>query len=270
MNEETTTIENTTQQEADNTPESVTESDNQESLFLDTEGADNDTDTDDEPELLLGKFKNVEDLTKSYEHLEQKLKERAPEWDVPSITEEMPFGYAYEEVFLEAGIEPMDPETNKERYEEFFNELRDQGFSQTQMETMVRTGGAWLNQQLAELGPDVDVKQEYEKMTELGITEKDAAAIGKWATANLDSEIYNKPLHKTAAGMAFLKQQMQKAKGPTPITDSPKSVVDVTEMETELDTLMRSPEYNNMSLTDNATRQKVRQLIKQIETSRKG
>lgn len=236
----------------------------------------------DEPELIAGRFKTQEDLLQAWEHQNEIIKGRVndlPDDELKEIAKEKGFinepPEKYEnsaEMMAEHGIEPFPDDAPE--WEGFYNDIREAGFTQSQMETMFKIGGPWVQAQIAKLGPEVNVEdQQNELREEWGDAyEANEKAITAYATANIPSDLLYKPLGKTALGHKLLKTLMDKAKGGAPITKTDRVVTtgDPAKLDDEISEIMKSDAYQNKNSPDyTATNAKVDKMLKDLEAIRK-
>lgn len=259
---------------ASDTSEGSTETQAATSLFTE-QSENNEDDKEKDGELIFGKYKSMEEAEKGYKNLMKKMSENKPL--APETTDDNPFGYSYAEAFEKNGLSvlPLQDEDgnpiddNKAYYDETFSKIREAGFNQEQFEVMTEVGAKWLNDQMqafvAEMGPQVDVSAEQEKLPEIfGDKYQDTVvSITKWATSNLPTDVFTKPLNQTAEGMKVLNilrtmnnEQVDAA------VDTDKATVDEQALEKQIDELMRSKEYRAFGSGKNPTQKKVEELIR--------
>ncbi|WP_374632859.1 hypothetical protein [Ferrovibrio sp.] len=212
-------------------------------------------------DLILGKFKSQDDLIKSYQALETKLKSRDPIVDVPE-------SYDFQTAFSEAGLEAMDPESEegKVEYAEFDEFLRGNKFSQKQMSEITKFGKNWMHKQMLRYGPQVDVEAEVTALRgEWGeSTQKNAEAVVKWARANLSPAVMNKPLTFTKEGILFLDKLMKQQRGPVPIQNNASSKTSKDDLVLEMQKLMDDPHYGTSTDAGKALQNKAYKLAEAL------
>lgn len=268
-------------QDTPDTPDTqVTDTQEADNLFSNEPDTDTETKTTD---LIFGKFKDMESAEKSYMNMWKKLEEKSPQPPEPS--DEFEYGYDFKTAFEEAGMQAMDltddqgneiPEV-RELYDNLANDIREAGFTQSQLSTMTRIGNQWLKTQMesfaSEFGPSVDVKAEQAKLPEIfgDDYEQTVSSVSKWAQSNLPSEVFTKPLYQTAEGMKLLNKLRTQGNEPLNTNvDSQKPVRDIQEIDTELDALMRSKEYKQTYHPDHkGVSKKVSKLIDELERAKK-
>lgn len=208
-------------------------------------------------ELILGRFKSPEDLAKSYTELEGVLKTKgygAPE------------KYDWDDAFAESGLIPRDRTEHAAEYDAFDKFLRESGCNQKQAKAMLKFGGAWMEQQMAALGPSVDMKKEKATLAEEWGNEADSRgkAVMSWAATNLPPEVLTRPLQNTAEGMKFLHDLMKTKKGGVPMSNTRPAGLGKDDLVLELGKLMDNPEYFSGTDQGDALQRKARELSSRI------
>jgi hypothetical protein len=214
------------------------------------------SDENSQGDLILNRFKDQAELEKSYTELENLLKTKGYE---------PPAEYALDEAMETYGWQE-EPEAKAS----FTSFLKEHKFTQKQAEALMGFGSDIIRAEIARSGPAVDVDAERGKLSkELGAGwENHVSEVAAWARANLDAEIFTKPLNQTAAGIKFLKSMMSQNSGAVPITDRPSvSGVDPDELNLKIKEWMSDPEYNKQTAAGKALQNKVYNAFKALERS---
>lgn len=204
--------------------------------------------------LILGKYKTTDDLAKAYKELESKL----------GSTPKAPDKYdRRDEVFDKAGLKWKKDDA---AWDTFQKDLRDHGITQEQFEFISQLGGAWLQDQLRELGPGVDVEVEMAQLKDVWgdtATER-VGAVGDWATRHLHADVITKPLNQTAEGIKFLASLMRNESGLAPITDAQADADMDDDLQAQLGRLQRDDEYWRPGPVGAALQAKADKIIEQM------
>lgn len=187
--------------------------------------------------LYAGKYKTIEELEKGYENAQAKIREKTG----------APDEYDFNTAFDIAGIELDDSDDGKARLEGFEKEVRDLNLNQEQLEFGMKLASQWVQDQLAQMGPAVDVKQEQAALEKMwgDETSERLNQLRTWARKELDAEILNKPLSQTAKGIEFLHRMMTERSEPNPLANN-ESGVNAEEQEDlrgKLQAIMDDPDY---------------------------
>lgn len=214
-----------------------------------------------EAKLIFGKYKDIAEAEKGYRDLYAKLTDKG------AIA---PDTYDIDTAFKEGGLTPMDRESAKDAYEAFTSQLKEHGFNQKQLNWMTKFGGEWMRGQLQKFGPQIDVDGERSKLAGAwgNSTEARGKEVTRWATEHLPPDVVSKPLLATAEGVRFLHQMMAQQRGPVPMQNSAAPKADVTEINKQVDDLMKTPEYRQRTHPMNAaTHEKVDRLLAQMKSA---
>lgn len=209
--------------------------------------------------LYANKYNSIEELEKGYNSLNDLYEERVGKMPPEE-------NYDYEEAFKQAGIEVVPYEDNTDGYKDLFDNARAAGFNQDQFNAMIQIGGSWVREQVQRNIPQVDEAAEYAKLEQAwgeGAKGK-AQEVAKWASANLPSDVFHKPLYSSAEGMKFLHSLYTQGQNVTPITDSERATsLGKEDIEVQISDIMKHPEYFKNSKASMALQEKVRKLISQ-------
>lgn len=234
--------------------------------------------------LIAGKFKTQDELIDAWKQQTDFIKNRTKDMPEDQLREmakergilnEAPEAYENTpQLMKDQGIEPF-PEGD-EAWDGFHGDLKKAGFSQSQMETMLKLGGPWVQAQIAKLGPEVDLAKEQGTLKEEWGDQYEAteAAIAKYAQNNFPSDLLYKPLAKSAAGHKLLKMLMDKQKGGTPITKTDRVQSqggDPVVLDNAISEIMGSEGYQNPNHPDYKTvNTKVDKMMEQLGRIRAG
>jgi hypothetical protein len=249
------------------TPETTTDNSFGGTLTL-PEKSDPDTDTgeatEQEERLFAGKYKTPEELEKGYTETSKQVKELQTKLEGLRAEKEIPETYEYAEVFEQNGLTPLEGEQAEEAMQQFFEQARDAGFSQTQFNKMVEMGSSWLREQLQALTPQADLQATSKTLKEEGYTDDYLMGLSKWAHANLPMQVFTKPLKDTPEGIKLI-EQMRNDKAPAqPMTNSSTPSEDVDDLRLKLRDYMADPEYNKNSKAGIALQSKADAVSKRI------
>ena len=214
-----------------------------------------------------GDDENPDQWKQAYEELEERHKNlldihrgRVKEMDPDALREaavaaglklrEAPESYeGIADVMSEAGIYPLpQDEENAAAWNEFEGQLREAGYDMDDVKFWVGLGGNWVKKQVANIGPDTDKDAEMEKLQQewgddTGNLRK---SVAQWASNNLPSDVYTKPLWATAEGMKLLARLSKEAKGTQPIvSDKQTTSFDALELDKQINEIVASDEYKD-------------------------
>lgn len=194
-----------------------------------------------------GKFKTVEDLEKGFNEAQKLLQ---TERDIPDE-------YLYENSIKDAGLDIGDAEA----WESDMSELRDNGFSQKQVDFMLSKLGGLLHAERQASGPPMDLATEQEGIKEVWGDDFQAKSdeLKTWIkSGRIHPDIYKKPLGLTKEGWMFLEQMMINERGPNPLVGTnPK----VQSLDADLAIIHADPVYNESTNAGEALRKKALELV---------
>lgn len=191
-------------------------------------------------DLILGKFKTHEDLAKAYQELEKKHSSRSPQSDISD-------DFDLAGVYKELGFQYDESDEAKAEFANLRTQLKEAGFTKDQSKKIFELQKQFAEDFLEQHGLKIDTEAERSALvTEWGDqAEAKYQAVTKWAADHLPTEVLNKPLRVTAAGVKMLEQLMQMRAGPTPITSTNdvSTAEQLADLNMQFTDLMKRPDY---------------------------
>lgn len=210
------------------------------------------------PEYLPEKFwdgktnqARVEELAKSYAELEKRAAKTQAATAVP---DDYDFDGAVKEAGLVLNTTNAATDEAKQAIAAFKAELKEDGFTQKQVNKMLKLHKQWGEELVAKYGPNVDVEQERTSLQAAWGNEAQQKyeAVKTWAGAQMDTSLLTKPLLATAKGIQYLEQLMKQQSGPTPVTESNNVALNssdaLAEARAQFQELMRRPDYTSKAV----------------------
>lgn len=167
--------------------------------------------TEGRPEWLPEKFKQPEDLVKSYVELEKKIS------DKPTAPEKYDFSYA-NDIGLDM-TEEQQTQTSEMFKQYNLTEQQAKGMLSLYSDSMKA-----FAEQMNSQGPAIDPEVEQSKLkTEWGAEYDNNLASLRNFTNTLSKDTVNAPMANTAEGLAIIRDAMRYRQGATPMTDTATS-----------------------------------------------
>ena len=248
------------------------------------------TTTEDAKTYANGKYKSVDDLEKGYTELFKAMSSKEIPDDVlkakaieKGFYHEVPEHYGdLKKAFTDAGFSVEGTEDHEE-WNTLHTSLKEAGVSQKSFDYLLnKVFAPWVAAYDANLIASYKIGLPPEEKATLvqQIAEKwgsnykaEHGEIVKWAQANLNPVIFNKPLSHSVEGMSLLRDLYMKNKSANGINGSGEGNLseDVMVLDKQLTELMQSDSYRKSSHPDYSTAQsKADLLMRQLQKLRNG
>ena len=205
---------------------------------------------------ILGRFNSQAELEADWKKQNDMLRGRVGEMPDEALREaavargmitEVPEAYDFNAAVGNSGVTWKSRDEAPEAFDQITGALKGAGFTQDHLNAAMPLVQSIVEEAVREFSSQVDTKAEKGKLSGEWGNETDTRgrAVRDWATANLPSEIFYKPLGATAEGIKFLEGVMRGEKGAQPINGTTRAGFDPTKIDAQLAEMRQSDAYRS-------------------------